>query len=174
MEAKSASSPKCTWLNVAVRVCARLPVCARKNTYRQEEGPLGMCPFAVILIQLSTSCSSAPSSPLTLFLAPPERRINNALPQTPSGFSLSFYSSPLLLLQLVTLEKTECCFASHGEKYNGKGQQTRDHLNTTIFVFISIYQSMHFFDQAGKNCTNNINILFSWQWHELFNQWYCQ
>lgn len=30
------------------------------------------------------------------------------------------------------------------------------------------------FDQAGKNCTDNINALFPWQWHELFNQWYCQ
>ncbi len=43
-------------------VCVCVCTCVRKHakTYQKEEGPLGLCPFAVILIQLYTSRSLPP------------------------------------------------------------------------------------------------------------------
>lgn len=43
--------------NVLPDVCVCLSVCAKQE---EEEGPLGLCPFAVILIQLYTRCAPPP------------------------------------------------------------------------------------------------------------------
>lgn len=95
VEAKCASSNK---LEMLMAQCKCVFAC----THYEEEGPLGQCPFAVILIQLF-SCSSFASH--TLFVARPEYGINNAPPRTPSG------CSPFLFLSL-PLPLT-CCFGSN-------------------------------------------------------------
>lgn len=104
---------KRTWLNVAVRMCLPVSVCASVNVHkhkREEEG-LG-----------SVSIWSHPHPAFywlffislpDLFLAPPECRINNAL--NSHWLFLFLYFSPLLH-QLVALEITQCCYASRGKK----------------------------------------------------------
>lgn len=38
--------------SVLLSVCVQVSMHTHKNTNQEEEGPLGLCPFAVILIQL--------------------------------------------------------------------------------------------------------------------------
>lgn len=75
--------------------------------------------------------------------------------------------------QVETLETLAA--ALHHVKVQQKILTNKRSISTTIYFFLNLHILKHaIFDQAGKNCTDNINILFSWQWHELFIQWYFQ
>lgn len=135
---------------------------------KEEECPVGLCPFAVSLIQLYTACAPSPPTPSTWhFLAPPEQRINSS---TLNSQRLLPVSSLALLLQVVALEKL---LWVTWQKRKTKVQQKRltNKISYVPQYFSSRYiKACTFFWPSRKYCTNNINILFLWQWYELFNQ----
>lgn len=107
---------QCVCVCVGQCVCVCVCVQARKNTYQKEEGPLGLCPFAMILIQLYTSCSLPPHLYRSFLLSP--RAEDKQCSALHSQWLLSTILPPPL--QVFYLGKTGCCFASHGKKYNRK------------------------------------------------------
>ena len=128
MEAKCAPSPKCTLLDVVCCVCVCVCVLAHVKTDQKEEGPLGLCPFAVIPVELYTSCSSSSPSPPSLSLSPrAEDKQRSALKLPAASLSIFYFSFLLLLLllllQVVTLEKLTAALHHMEErkkKYNRK------------------------------------------------------
>lgn len=130
-------------------------VCVRANTDWEEEGPLGPCPFAVILIQLYTSCSSSPSPTSIIFSCSPraEDKQHSALNSQwlPSIFLfLSPSSSELLFWKKKTKKKLNAALHHMAKKVQQKQLTNKRSIKYHNICFISIYQSMHFFDQAGK------------------------
>lgn len=150
-------------------------VCANTCWEEEEEVPLGTCPFALILIQLHTSCSSLPPPPLSLLLSRPVRPINKTLklPEVsiylppPSSSSLHPPPPPS---SCFGKNRTLFCITRQKKKYNRKGLRNKRSIKVPRYLF-HLHISTHalfFLDQAGKKCCTNTETQSSWQWHELF------
>lgn len=149
-----------TWLNVAL--CAH----TRGERGGVSCGSVSICSEPHPALYCVCTLTSHPLN-MTLSCSP---RAENKHSSTLNSQQLLPVSSLALLLQVVALEKL---LWVTWQKRKTKVQQKRltNKISYVPQYFSSRYiKACTFFWPSRKYCTNNINILFLWQWYELFNQ----